>query len=85
MGDQSTRVIVALAPGVQISDHAAFERTVLARTAVKVTYAAAISDRRHALNVLCEANDPGCARAKASLQASGLFASVTDDRRRGGY
>ncbi len=78
-------MIVTLAPGVQIADHAAFERAVLARTSVKVTYSAAVSERMYALNVQCEANDPGCVRAKASLQASGLFTSVTDDRRRSGY
>ena len=85
MAEQSTRVIVTLAPGVQIADHAAFERAVLARTAVKVTYAAAVSERMYALNVQCESDDPRCVRAKAALQASGLFTSVTDDRRRGGY
>ncbi len=81
----SVRVIVTLAPGVQVTDPAAFEREVLARSSVKVSYAAAVSDRVHALTVACAADDAGCARAKQKLEASGLFTSVADDRRRGHY
>ena len=79
------RVIVTLAPGVQVTDPAVFEREVLARASVKVTYAAAVSDRMHALTIACAADDAGCARARRALLASGLFSSLVDDRRRGHY
>jgi hypothetical protein len=79
------RVIVTLAPGVQVTDPAGFEQAVLARTSVKVTYAAAVSDRMHALTVSCTADDAGCVRARQALLASGLFSSLVDDRRRGHY
>jgi|GEM_PF-1557518 len=78
----SARVIVTLAPGVSLSDRAAFERMVLARTAVQIGYIAAISDRVHAISVSCEPSDVDCARARAVLMASGLFTSIDDDRRR---
>jgi hypothetical protein len=79
----SARVIATLAPGVSLSDHAAFERLVFARTAVKIGYVAAISEHTHALTVSCEPSDVDCARARAALMASGLFAAIDDDRRRG--
>jgi hypothetical protein len=79
----SARVIATLAPGVSLSDSATFERLVFARTAVKIGYVAAISDHMHAFTVSCEPSDVDCARARAALMASGLFAAIDDDRRRG--
>lgn len=83
--NDATRVIVTLAPGVQVTDRAAFEREVFVRTGVEVAYEAAVSDRMHALTVSCAAADAGCARAKQTLRASGLFSALVDDRRRGHY
>lgn len=82
MASESARVIVTLAPGVEISDPGAFERTVRERTSVRVTYAAAVSERMHALHVHCETSDAGCAHAQEVLRASGLFSSLTEDQRR---
>lgn len=82
MAQQSVRAIVRLAPGVEIADHVAFQRLVLARTSVRVVYAAALSERMHAINIICESTDPDCGRAKEALMGTGLFTSIVDDQRR---
>ncbi len=85
MPEQSTRIIVTLAPGVEVADRTAFERMVLERTSVKLVYAAAVADRVHAFTLLCEPVDAGCAHAKEVLMDSDLFTSIADDKRRGSY
>ena len=80
---ESQRIIVTLAPGVELADRAAFEQRVYERTQVKVTYAAAVSESEHAFRIVCDPPDDGCARARAALMASGLFTQLNPDRRRG--
>jgi hypothetical protein len=79
------RVLVTLAPGVQVADQTEFEQRVLARSSVKVAYAGAVSERVHALNITCAADDAGCEHTRSRLLASGLFTSVADDGRRRRY